>query len=448
MSWKAEYIVLIIISSLVDYFAAIRMSKTNTLRVKKLYLALSIFVNIGMLVAFKYFNFINDSVREFLQLFSIQYSPFMLNVILPVGISFYTFQTISYSIDVYHNKIKPEKHLGIFAVYVAFFPQLVAGPIERANRLIPQLKAEHKFDYTRVTNGLKLMLWGFFKKVVIADRLAIVVNAVYGNPSEYTGITLLVATFFFGYQIYCDFSGYSDIAIGSAQVLGIRLVDNFKRPYAAKNIAEFWRRWHISLSEWFRDYVFTPIYRYLSTKFSRLKTRKKHNVSFFLATMVSLPLLGLWHGANWTFILFGVYYGLMVPLYYFTRKYWDRMPKIMQWGATFGIINIGWVFFRSNSLTDMWYIFTHLFVGLTNPLKGIYLGFHMLSPRDAWTEMYLALGFIIFLELVHLIQSYGGMRSMLSKKPVWIRWTIYAIIVASILLFGVFENTPFIYFQF
>ena len=259
MSWKAEYVILILISTIIDYFVAIKISREDNEKMRKIYLLLSIITNIGLLISFKYLNFISSSVSEFLQLFSIQFSPIILDVLLPVGISFYTFQTLSYTIDVYRRRIKPERHFGIFAVYVSFFPQLVAGPIERGKNLLPQFLEKHYFDYIRVTNGLKLMLWGFFKKIVIADRLAVVVNAVYNNPTEFTGAPLILATVFFAFQIYCDFSGYSDIAIGTAQVMGYNLMDNFKRPYFAGSISEFWQRWHISLSTWFRDYLYIPL---------------------------------------------------------------------------------------------------------------------------------------------------------------------------------------------
>ena len=259
MSWKAEYLILIIISTIIDYFAAIQMSKQTVSSKRKLYLLLSLFVNLGLLFGFKYFNFFSDSLCTIFDQFNIFYNVPTFKVLLPVGISFYTFQTLSYTIDVYRKKREPEKHLGIFALYVAFFPQLVAGPIERSTRLLPQLVEKYNFNYDRVTDGLKLMLWGFFKKVVIADRIAVIVNQVYSNPNEAAGIPLLIGTYLFAFQIYCDFSGYSDIAIGAAKVFGIDLMQNFRRPYFAKSIREFWQRWHISLSTWFRDYLYRPL---------------------------------------------------------------------------------------------------------------------------------------------------------------------------------------------
>src|SRR3989339_515424 len=235
MSWKAEYIILIIISTLIDYFVGLKIEQTDNQSKRKRYLIFSLASNLGILFLFKYFNFFSDSFRVLLAQFSIPFNEMHLQFILPVGISFYTFQTLSYTIDVYRRRIEPEKHLGRFALYVSFFPQLVAGPIERAQNLLPQFQEEKKFDYTRVTDGLKLMLWGFFKKIVIADRLSLFVNVVYSDVYNYTAPYFIIATLFFAFQIYCDFSGYSDIAIGSAQVMGYRLMDNFRRPYYAKS---------------------------------------------------------------------------------------------------------------------------------------------------------------------------------------------------------------------
>ena len=253
------------ISTLVDYIVGLQIYKTKEEKKKKILLGISLFVNLGLLFVFKYFNFFNDSFRLILQQFSIQLNPMTLKVLLPVGISFYTFQTLSYTIDIYRGKIKPERHLGIFAVYVSFFPQLVAGPIERAKNLLPQFFEKHYFRYKDTVDGLRLMLWGFFKKIVIADRLAIIVNSIYNNPIEQTGPLLILATVLFAFQIYCDFSGYSDIAIGSARIMGFKLMTNFRRPYFSRSINEFWKRWHISLSSWFKDYLYIPLGGRMST---------------------------------------------------------------------------------------------------------------------------------------------------------------------------------------
>ena len=259
MCWKPGYLLLIVASTLVDYWAGLGIGRATSVSGKRGYLAVSLTANLGLLFFFKYYNFFSDSLREFSRLWGgtldIPHSDFLL----PVGISFYTFQTLSYTIEVYRGNKEPERHLGIFALYVAFFPQLVAGPIERAQRLLPQFREKHEFVYDRVVSGLKLIAWGLFKKVVIADRLAGVVDVVYGNVDAHSGPAFVVATVAFAFQIFCDFSGYTDIAIGSARVMGFELMTNFRRPYFAASIPDFWRRWHISLSTWFRDYVYVPL---------------------------------------------------------------------------------------------------------------------------------------------------------------------------------------------
>ncbi len=455
MSWKAEYIILIIISTLIDYIVAIEIYKSKNQRKRKFFLSLSILVNIGLLFAFKYFNFFNDQMRLLFNHFSLAYNIPAFKVLLPVGISFYTFQTLCYSIDVYRNKIKPLKHLGKFAVYVSFFPQLVAGPIERASHLIPQFFEKHNFDYRRVVQGLKITLWGFFLKIVVADRLAIIVDTVFNNIYDYKGFSLIFGTYFFGFQIYCDFAGYSFIAIGTAKILGFSLINNFRRPFLAKNIAEFWRRWHISLSTWFRDYAFTPFYLKLKKNriISKFSQKMQHNISFILSTLVTLTLLGLWHGANWTFLAFGFYHSLMISLYYLTKKYWDRMNKYIQILLTFHITAFGWILFRANSISESFYAITHLFTGLnqikdyilnTNLSKGIASNFLGLGSPDKILIAVLLIGFV---EGAHILQEHISIEKYLRTRP-FIRWSCYLLLLFGILLFGVFNKTPFIYFQF
>ena len=259
MCWKVDYIILIIASTVIDYICSNKMSKLNNQKSKKPWLIASIISNLSILFGFKYFNFFSENIQLIFNNYNIFYEMPFFNVLLPVGISFYTFQTLSYTIDVYNNKTPAQKHLGVFAVYVSFFPQLVAGPIERSNHLLPQFFKEYDFSYARVKSGLEKMLWGFFKKIVIADNLAILVDGIYNNVDSYSGIALIIATIFFTFQIYCDFSGYSDIAIGTAKVMGFELRENFKRPYFSKSIREFWQRWHITLSTWFRDYVYISL---------------------------------------------------------------------------------------------------------------------------------------------------------------------------------------------
>ena len=299
MSWNAKYIFLILFTTIISYVAAILLEKTENLRTKKGILVGTAVICLGVLFFFKYFNFVSESVTAVFRLFAIQMNPVLLNLLLPVGISFYTFQTLSYVIDVYKGDVKVEHHFGYYATFISFFPQLVAGPIERTNNLLPQIKTEHKFNYDQATYGLKLMVWGYFKKIVIADTLSQFVSKVYDAPQGFSGFALILATVFFTLQIYCDFSGYSDIAIGTAKLLGINLMTNFKSPYFSQSIKEFWSRWHISLSTWFRDYVYIPLG---GSRVGKIR----HAVNLLITFLIS----GLWHGANWTFVIWGGIHGL------------------------------------------------------------------------------------------------------------------------------------------
>ena len=350
-AWNPKYLILILASTGIDYIAALKMEQAEAKPKRRLFLILSLCSNLGMLFAFKYFNFFNDSLRAAFEAFNVFYDVPAFDVLLPVGISFYTFQTLSYTIDVYRGARKAERHLGLFALYVAFFPQLVAGPIERSTRLLPQFYNTYRFDYDRVVDGLRLMLWGFFKKMVIADHIAKYVDAVYADPTGYTGVPVWLATYFFAFQIYCDFSGYSDIAIGGAKVMGYDLMDNFRRPYFSKSIGEFWRRWHISLSTWFRDYLYIPLGG------NRVK-RGRWFYNLFIVFLIS----GLWHGANWTFVVWGALHGLYLIFGIVTgptrERLWAKLgasATVRKWVAvffTFHLAVLAWVFFRANNITD------------------------------------------------------------------------------------------------
>ncbi|MEL6629398.1 MAG: MBOAT family O-acyltransferase, partial [Bacteroidota bacterium] len=349
MCWKAEYIILIVFSTLVDYFAAGQMARIQEKKKRRPFLYLSLLSNLGLLFFFKYWNFFSGETRALLDSWNIMVDVPTFQLLLPVGISFYTFQTLSYTIDVYNGKLEPEKNLGRFALYVSFFPQLVAGPIERATHLLPQLRKTFDFDYQRVVSGLQQMLWGFFKKVVIADRLAVYVNEIYASPGDENGLALLLATYFFAFQIYCDFSGYSDIAIGAARVMGYDLMENFRTPYLSRSIREFWSRWHISLSTWFRDYLYIP-----------LGGNRVPQVRWFLNLFIVFVVSGFWHGANWTFLIWGALHGS----YLVAEILWKRLPfaqfrgmppkfkSILAVGITFHLTLLAWVFFRANSLGD------------------------------------------------------------------------------------------------
>ncbi|MFH0923455.1 MAG: MBOAT family O-acyltransferase [Candidatus Falkowbacteria bacterium] len=443
MSWNAKYAILLIISTIVDYSAALLMGKTEENATRRKYLFASLAANLGLLFVFKYLNFFSSSLNNILLSFNSPLDIPHLNILLPVGISFYTFQTLSYTIDVYRGKIQPEKHLGIFAVYVSFFPQLVAGPIERAKNLLPQFFVNHEFDYKRVTDGLKIMLWGFFLKMVIADRLAALVNEVYNNIYSYSGLPLLLATYFFAFQIYCDFAGYSFIAIGAAKIMGYNLMDNFRRPYFSQSISEFWKRWHISLSTWFKDYLYIPLGGNRTAKY-------RWYLNLFIVFLVS----GFWHGANWTFIFWGALHGFYLVFSIFTaglRKKiveftgivkFPKVYKIIKVLITFHLVLIGWIFFRANSLADAFYALSHLFIDFSSGLSAV------LPKLSFYQDILLGAAAILFMEFIHLLQERRGMRQFLDSKPLLVRWAVYYLIIFGILLFGVFEETPFIYFQF
>lgn len=441
MSWKAEYAILIMASTLVDYFAGIRMGKLEDKKKRRPYLILSLAANLGLLFAFKYFNFFNDSLRAFLNTFNIFYGVPEFKVLLPVGISFYTFQTLSYTIDVYNGKKSTERHLGIFALYVSFFPQLVAGPIERSTNLLNQLWQKVEFDYDRIASGLRLIIWGLFKKMVIADNIAPFVDEVYANPTEYSGGLLTLATFLFAYQIYCDFSGYSDIAIGSARMLGIRLMRNFDQPYLAHSIEDFWRRWHISLSTWFRDYVYIPLGG------NRVSTAR-----LYLNLMIVFVVSGLWHGANWTFIVWGALHGGYLIAWKViggrfkpnSEALSEAQRHLLRYGAillTFVLTCFAWIFFRANTVGDAFFIATNLHVGF--------------DWLEIWDRVAGEDGLLVFLACIVIMEGVQyAHRSHLERFESWarrpvLRWAAYYAVTMAVLLLGELNpENQFIYFQF
>ncbi|RJR31328.1 MBOAT family protein [Candidatus Parcubacteria bacterium] len=445
MSWKPEYVFLILISTLIDYVCGIMMGKEEAKSGRRKYLLISIFSNLGLLFSFKYLNFFSTSLNDLFAILNIFYNLPAYKLLLPVGISFYTFQTMSYTLDIYRGKLKPERNFKNFALFVTFFPQLVAGPIERATKLLPQFENEQRYDYQRVIDGIKLMLWGLFKKVVIADRLAFFVNHVYSQPTQYEGAPLIIATIFFSFQIYCDFSGYSDIAIGSAQVLGFDLMDNFRRPYHSKSISEFWKRWHISLSSWFKDYLYIPLGG------NRVAVPRWY-FNIFVVFVVS----GLWHGANWTFVVWGALHGFYSLVSIMTEKFRNRinnftglsdhimLHKFWKVIFTFSLVTFSWIFFRANSITDAFYIVTHLL-----PIDFSFLNINSkVFLNQPIAEFYIAVLAIIFMETVHLLQRHREMRHMFTKEPLWVKPVFYGALALLILLFGQFQLNQFIYFQF
>jgi D-alanyl-lipoteichoic acid acyltransferase DltB (MBOAT superfamily) len=432
------YILILGGTIVIDYFAGIYLEKFQGER-RRYFLIFSIVANIGVLAVFKYYNFLNDNLSVVLASFG--YANYIpdLGIALPIGLSFHTFQAMSYTIEVYRGNQKAEHNFWTYALYVMFFPQLVAGPIERPQNMLHQFYEKHHFSMDRVITAGKLIIWGLFKKVVIADRLASYTDVVYSNPHQYGGSTLLLATFFFAIQIYCDFSGYSDIAIGSAHILGFRLMQNFNLPYFARSISEFWKRWHISLSTWFSDYVYKPMGG------SRVP-RNRWILNIFTVFLLS----GLWHGANWTFVIWGALHGA----YYFFEyaiSWAGRKTGLDKWVASFSlwhavqtlyvftVVLIAWVFFRANNVHDAIYIISHMFTDFSSPL---YTG-------SSAFDTVIAMALIVLLFIIQLFQ-YKGISSIYfnpSKVPQYFRWAGYAFTIILIGLLGV-SSEKFIYFQF
>ncbi len=443
MSWNPKYLGLIVFSTLVDYIAGRKIASSTSAVTRKLLLTLSLSVNLGLLFFYKYFNFVSLEASTIAEHFGAGVNTYMHQFILPVGISFYTFQTMSYTIDVYNGKIKPEKHFGIFAVFVSFFPQLVAGPIERAGHLIHQIREKKQIHFRNFQFGFIRILWGLFKKVVIADRLSNMVNIVYNSPNDYGGFQLVIATLFFAFQIYCDFSGYSDIAIGSARMFGVRLMENFRNPYFSQSIGEFWHRWHISLSTWFRDYVYIPLGG------SRvIKWRWYYNL--FITFVIS----GFWHGANWTFLIWGaIHGGILVMESIINRPSTSIAVKNIKFIAViktiwiFAIVCLAWIFFRANSVEDAFLIISKLF-DFSQPLASLVRGQVLYLGEPLWRFAGSFLLILLLLGLEFLINQKKISEIHIIRKKAITRWSIYTLFIMVILILGVFELKEFIYFQF
>ncbi|SDN16608.1 MBOAT family O-acyltransferase [Acetanaerobacterium elongatum] len=440
MSWNVKYIFLILFTTGISYVTALFMEKSEKSKKNKLLLAAAIVTSLGVLFFFKYFNFLSTSVTDILQAVAIPVHPVTLSVLLPVGISFYTFQTLSYVIDVYRGNVPAQRHFGKYATFIAFFPQLVAGPIERTSNLLPQINEERHFDYSDATYGLKIIAWGLFKKMVIADNLALFVDKIYNHPQNYHGLSLLLATVFFAFQIYCDFSGYSDIAVGSANLFGIHMINNFKSPYFSASVKEFWSRWHISLSTWFRDYVYIP-----------LGGNRVSKARHYFNLMVTFLLSGLWHGANWTFVIWGGVHGAaqIVETAFFKKQSKNTVQKHnIRWFVlvclVFTFSCFAWVFFRAQNMSDALYIFKSMFVGIGNPLSFFKTGFADLNTLELLklTLYLLVLCVYDYFSLSH------DLIALSSKLPVIIRWGLYYFLIFCILYLVPGSSSQFIYFEF
>ena len=429
--WDWRFLSLIIFSTIIDYIVGLRFSNTTKPSKRKFILFISLAINLGLLGFFKYFNFFTESFNTAFALAGIHTNMSSLNIILPVGISFYTFQTMSYTIDIYRNKIEPTKNILAFMAFVSFFPQLVAGPIERASHLLPQFLKNRKFDYKQASSGIKLIVWGFFKKVVIADNAAQLVNEIFENYPNESYISLIIGTILFAFQIYCDFSGYSDIAIGLGRILGFDLMYNFKFPYFSSNIREFWNRWHISLSSWFRDYIYIP-----------LGGNKVSQYRVLFNTFCVFVLSGFWHGANWTFVFWGFLHALFFMPIILLR---DRLPKenfsmnikrVSFIFANFGLVCLAWVFFRAENIQDAFLYLRQIFT-----LTG---GQNTFMKTNTYLLMTIITGVGILVLLALELRTLRRRKDEIQFSSIGL-----ITIVLLILFFGAFKNqADFIYFQF
>jgi alginate O-acetyltransferase complex protein AlgI len=434
--WDWRFLFLLLFSTILDYYTGIKMSEARKQSNKKIWFWLSVFINLGFLGFFKYYNFFAVSFAESVSSLGIQVSPWTLKVILPVGISFYTFHGLSYVIDIYKERIEPERNFIDYSLFVSFFPLLVAGPIERATHLLPQIKRKRTFNYTSTVDGLRQILWGLFKKIVIADNCAKYADVIFNNSSEYSGSTLVLGAVLFAFQIYGDFSGYSDIALGTARLFGIDLLKNFAFPYFSRDIAEFWRRWHVSLSTWFRDYSYIPLGG--SKGGTWMKVRN---------TFIIFVVSGFWHGANWTFIVWGLLNAIYImPSIIFNTnrnnldivaqgKYLPTLKELFSIIFTFGLTVFAWIFFRSDNITEAFQYIHRMFT--VSPF----------SKPDILpiTTLILIMGFVI-------VEWFGRNRNFaienLGLKNKTSRYIFYYLIVLLIIYFGNFNESQFIYFQF
>jgi len=438
--WDWRFLSLVLFSTLIDYSVGVRLSKEENVLKRKVLLWISILVNLGFLGFFKYYNFFLDNFISAFSFFGTEINANSLNIVLPVGISFYTFQTLSYTIDVYKRKLEPTKNFIAFAAFVSFFPQLVAGPIERATNLLPQFYKKRTFDYDKAIDGLRQILWGLFKKIVIADNSAKIANEIFNNSGDYSGSTLVLGALFFTFQIYGDFSGYSDIAIGTSRLFGFNLKQNFAFPYFSRDIAEFWRRWHISLSTWFRDYLYIPLGGSRGGIWMKVRN-----------TFIIFIVSGFWHGANWTFIVWGALNALyFMPLLLFNKnrvntgtvaqgKFLPNIKDFSQIGITFSLTVLAWVFFRAENIGHAFSYLSTIFS------KSLFSIPHFTGMRTAFYNLIL-IAIFVFIEWLGRNEQYATAKLGVGwERP--FRYAMYYSIIGAIFWFAG-EKQQFIYFQF
>lgn len=459
MCWNAKYIVLIIFSTLITYLSGILIGRSGEMadakkatRQKKLWVALSFIINLGILAFFKYFNFFFNSLSTAFGLIGITLNQPTFDILLPVGISFYTFQALSYTIDVYRRDTPVEKNFLRYALFVSYFPQLVAGPIERSTNLLRQLRETIPFNFERAKNGILLMLWGLFQKVIIADRAALLVDEVFNNYTNYSGFQIVVAALLFAVQIYCDFGGYSNIAIGSAQVIGINLMQNFRQPYFAISVKDFWRRWHISLSTWFRDYLYIP-----------LGGSRKGKMRTYINTLIVFLVSGLWHGASWNYVIWGGLHGSVQVLGDITEKGRNWLTaklrinkdcfsyRLFQRILTFIIVDFAWIFFRARGTAEAFAIIKQMFSVFNPEVLFVQGGLYTLGLDQPNFILLLICIFVLFIvDIAHEKQI--GLRGKLEQQNLAFRWMVYLAAIFVVILFGAYgsgyDAAQFIYFQF
>lgn len=435
--WDWRFSFLLAFSTALDYFTGLQIHHSKAAPKRKMWLIISVTINLGLLCFFKYFNFFITSASSLLHKFDLEPNLPLLNIILPVGISFYTFHGLSYVFDIYNRKITPTKNIVDYSLFVSFFPLLVAGPIERATHLLPQVARPRIFNPQSASDGMRQILWGLFKKIIIADNCALLVNDAFANPDGFSGLSLIIGAVFFAFQIYCDFSGYADIALGSARLFGFDLLRNFSYPYFSRDIAEFWRKWHISLTSWFKDYVYIPLGGNRGGIFKTIRN-----------TLIVFLLSGIWHGANWTFIVWALYHALLfMPLVILgaNRKYGTSTSQVkfmpldlIRIAITFGLVTIGWVIFRADSLNQALLYFKNIVQPKTTT--------DILSTHPKALTTMIFITFLLATEWIQRDKPHG-LYFEYTRVPKLARYVIYSLIIICLVWFGG-KPEQFIYFQF